>query len=135
MGSRTVIGEAPSRRLGGFTLIELLAVMVIVALLLTLASPRLFVGVERAREAVLKENLEQMRDALQQFLADHGKYPDTLDELVLRRYLRTIPMDPITGSDRTWIFEPPADTELGRIQNVRSGAEGASKNGISFGAL
>src|SRR5437879_13585672 len=72
----------------GFTLIELLVVLSIVALLLTLALPRYFSSVDKSKEAVLKENLNQMRDAISRYYGDKGKYPESLDALVAERYLR-----------------------------------------------
>ena len=80
--------------LRGFTLIELLVVLAIVALLSSLALPRYTQYLERTREAVLAENLRLARDALEQFNADRGRYPDSLDELVARRYLKALPVQP-----------------------------------------
>ena len=116
----------------GFTLIELLVVITIIAVLLTIAVPRYFGGVDRANEAVLHENLTTMRDSLDKFYADTGKYPDTLDDLVSRRYLRKVPVDPITGSNETWLISPPDDPRKGGIYDVRSGAGGTSRDGTSY---
>src|SRR5574342_257296 len=90
----------------GFTLVELLVVMAIIALLLALAAPRYFKSVNKAEEAVLKENLTLMRDAIDKFYADTGKYPPNLEELVSKRYLRKIPDDPVTGANNTWVVVP-----------------------------
>ena len=119
----------------GFTLIELLVVITIIALLLTIAVPRYFGGVDRAKEAVLQENLATMRDSLDKFYADTGKYPATLDELVTRRYLRKIPVDPITDSAETWEIIPPEDTLLGGVYDVKSGATGTSRDGKPYNEL
>lgn len=119
----------------GFTLIELLVVMAVVALLLSLAAPRYFQHVERSREAVLKENLAVMRDAIDQFHADTGRWPDSLTQLVDRRYLRAVPVDPITESAQTWVAVAAAEAggEEGGLRDVRSGAEGVAADGVPFG--
>ncbi len=122
-------------RTRGFTLIEMLVVMVVIALLLTIATPRYIHSLDRARETVLRENLVLMRDALDKFYADHGHYPDALPELVERRYLRSLPVDPITDSPETWLAVPPERPELGGIYDVRSGAEGDASTGVPFGEL
>ncbi len=116
----------------GFTLIELLVVITIIALLLTIAVPRYFGGVDRAKEAVLQEDLATIRDSLDKFYADTGKYPATLDELVSRRYLRKIPVDPITDSAETWEIIPPEDSMLGGVYDVKSGATGTSRDGKPY---
>ena len=102
---------------------------------LTIATPRYIHSLDRARETVLRENLVLMRDALDQFYADHGRYPDALPELVERRYLRSLPVDPITESPETWLAVPPDRPELGGIYDVRSGAEGDASTGVPFGEL
>lgn len=87
----------------GFTLIELLIVMAIMATLLSLVAPRYFKSLDKARETVLRTNLKTMRDAIDKFRADTGRYPASLDELVTRRYLGEVPLDPITESPATWV--------------------------------
>lgn len=116
----------------GFTLIELLVVMAIIALLLTLAAPRYFHSTDRAREAVLKQNLAQMRDAIDKFHGDRGRYPDRLDDLVEKKYLRRIPPDPITDSPQTWIRIAPDEAQSGGVFDVRSGAPGTSLDGSAY---
>lgn len=116
----------------GFTLIELLVVMSIIALLLTLAVPQYFGSVQKSKEVVLKENLVLMRDALDKFYGDRGRYPDTLDDLVERKYLRSIPRDPLTDSSLTWLTVPPQDPALGSVYDVRSGAEGQGVDGSAY---
>lgn len=113
----------------GFTLIELLVVMAIIAALLSLAAPRYIGNVDRSKESVLKENLASLRDVLDKHYADTGAYPMTLDELVNHRYLRRIPVDPITDSNRTWVLIPPDDPQKGGIFDVRSGATGKARDG------
>lgn len=116
----------------GFTLIELLVSLAIVALLLSLAVPRYFGRYETAQETVLRENLHQMREALDKYYGDNGRYPEALQDLVARKYLRKIPPDPITGSDKTWVVVSPADTTKGRVFDVRSGATGNGKDGTPY---
>lgn len=117
----------------GFTLIELLVVLTIIALLLTIAVPRYFGSVDRAKEAVLHENLATLRDSLDKFYADTGKYPAVLDDLVAQRYLRRIPVDPITDSASTWVAVPPDDPKKGGVYDVKSGAHGKARDGTSYG--
>jgi general secretion pathway protein G len=125
-----------NRALAGFTLIELIVVMAIVAMLVALAAPRYFRSVERSKEAVLRQDLSVMRDAIDKFYGDSGKYPEALDELVTKRYLRKIPPDPVTDRADTWqVVSPPANSGSGRVYNVRSGAEGVALDGTPFGEL
>ena len=123
--------KTPGRR-AGFTLIELLVVMCIVALLLALAVPRYFHSVTRAREAVLKENLTLIRDALDKHYADTGSYPPNMDALVAKKYLRKVPEDPVTESASTWVLIPPEKSEKGGIYDVKSGAPGNSLAGDAY---
>jgi general secretion pathway protein G len=116
----------------GFTLIELIVVLAIVATLLTLAVPRYFNSVDRSREAVLKENLHQVRDAIGKYYADKGKYPDSLDALAAEKYLRKVPIDPITESTATWIIVPPDDPAKGAVFDIKSGAQGKALDGTAF---
>jgi general secretion pathway protein G len=119
------------RRLG-FTLIELLVVFAIIATLLTLALPRYFSSVDKSKEAVLKENLNQMRDAVSRYYADKGKYPESLESLVADKYKRRVPLDPITDSTATWQIVRPEDPQKGGVYDVRSGAPGKSLDGTEF---
>ena len=119
----------------GFTLIELLVVLAVIALLLSLAAPRYFNHVQRSREVVLHENLNVMRDAIDKYHADRGRYPETLADLVARRYLRTMPVDPLTDSAETWITLPPpasAPTTGGGVYDVKSGAPGNGADGTPY---
>jgi general secretion pathway protein G len=119
----------------GFTLIELLVVMAIVATLLTLAVPRYFISIDRSKEAVLKENLFQIRDAIGKYHADKGRYPDSLQSLATEQYLRKVPIDPVTQSEMTWVVVPvPAVTETAGVFDVRSGALGKATDGSEFSA-
>jgi general secretion pathway protein G len=112
------------KRIGGFTMVELMVVLTVIALLLSVVVPDYVGRVKRAEEAVLKENLVVMRDALDKHYADAGKYPRSLDELVAKRYLRAIPADPFTRSPGTWIAVPPNDPKKGGVYDVRSAAKG-----------
>jgi general secretion pathway protein G len=118
----------------GFTLIELLVVMTIIALLLAVAVPRYFHSVTRAREAVLRENLTLIRDALDKHYADTGSYPANMEALVARKYFRKVPEDPVTESATTWVLIPPEQKEQGGVFDVRSGAPGKSLSGEAYGA-
>ena len=114
----------------GFTLVELLVVLAIIATLLALAAPRYFQHVQRSKEAVLRENLATMRDAIDQYHADTGKWPESLAALVDRRYLRAVPQDPITESRETWVEVPPREGT--GVQDVRSGAQGGGLDGMPY---
>src|SRR5688572_27989836 len=105
----------------GFTLIELLVVMAVLGLLVTMVAPRYFAHVDRAKEAVLKQNLAQTRDAIDKYFADTGRYPENLEDLVTKKYLRKLPVDPITERSDTWILVPPEKKELGGVFDLRSG--------------
>ncbi|MDB5935175.1 MAG: type secretion system, GspG-like protein 2 [Massilia sp.] len=117
----------------GFTLVELLVVMAILASLLTIAVPRYMNSVEKSREAVLRANLALTRQMLDRYFEDNGKYPDGLDSLVTRQYLRSIPQDPITGSNATWVVVAPAEPDNGGVFDVHSGAPGNGLDGSAYG--
>lgn len=121
------------RRKGrGFTLVELLVVMAVIALLLSIAVPRYLQSVEKSREAVLHENLALTRQALDKYYGDNGKYPDNLEELVAKKYLRSVPLDPITDSSTTWVAVAPDTPEKGSIFDIKSGAAGKARDGTEF---
>ena len=107
----------------GFTLVELMVVLTVIALLLSIVVPDYVGRVKRAEEAALQENLMVMRDALDKHYADAGRYPATLEELVAKRYLRSIPSDPFTRQ-ATWVAVPPADPKKGGVFDVHSSAKG-----------
>jgi general secretion pathway protein G len=129
---RTKNGVRPHFSHLGFTLIELLVVMTIVALLLTLALPRYFGSIDKSKEAVLKENLHQMREAISRYYADKGRYPESLETLAADKYLRRVPLDPITESTSTWQVVQPEDREKSGVYDVRSGASGKSSDGSEY---
>lgn len=116
----------------GFTLIELLVVMAIIGILLTIAVPRYFHSVERSKEAVLHQNLALTRQALDKFFSDNGKYPDSLDELISKKYLRSLPYDPITESSNTWLIIAPDTTDKGAIYDIKSGAQGKAMDETEY---
>lgn len=123
-------------RRSGFTLIELIVVMAIIATLLTIALPRYFGSVERSKEVTLRQSLNVMRDAIDKFNADNGRYPDKLEDLVEKRYIRTIPLDPITESAETWVIVPvPGAMAQGAVYDIRSGAKGSASDGKPFAEL
>ena len=117
----------------GFTLIELLVVLAIIGTLITIALPKYLHSVERSREAVLHQDLRTMRTAIDQYLADTGRYPATLDDLVKSRYLRSLPEDPVTGLATTWVsVAPPEGVASAGVYDIRSGAQGLSLEGTAY---
>jgi general secretion pathway protein G len=121
-----------NRATKGFTLIELLVVMAIIATLLTIAVPRYFRSVEKSREAVLLQNLALTRGALDKFYGDNGRYPERLEDLVTKRYLRSLPADPFTGNATSWLIVPPEAADKGGVFDIRSGAPGNARDGSAY---
>ena len=118
----------------GFTLLELLVVMAIIGTLLTIAVPRYFRSLQRSREAVLMQDLATLRESIDKFYGDTGKYPQTLAVMVEKRYLRGIPVDPIARAVDKWILVNSEDPEDNGIKDVKSGAEGMGENGVPYAA-
>lgn len=116
----------------GVTLVELLVVMAIISSLLAIAVPRYLGTLDKAREAVLRENLWTMRDVIDKFYSDTGNYPATLDQLVLQKYLRVLPVDPMTGNNRSWVTVAPDDTQLGGVSDIRSGSPARALDGSLY---
>lgn len=106
-------------RRNGFTLIELVVVLAILSLLLTIAVPRYLRTIENGRVSVQKQNIAALRDAIDKFHGDQGRYPESLDELVTARYLRAVPLDPATERS-DWVIVPPQDPGLTGVYDVRS---------------
>ena len=118
----------------GFTLIELLVVLAIVALLLTLAVPRFFPSVDKTRETILQDNLRSTRAVIDQFHADTGRYPDSLEQLVEKKYLARVPVDPILESSSGWVILAPPEEEgvQGEVYDLHSGAPGNGRDGRPY---
>ena len=116
----------------GFTLLELLVVMAIIATLLTIAVPRYFRSLQRSREAILKQDLTTLRESIDKFYGDTGKYPQTLALLVEKHYVRSIPVDPIAKAADKWLLVNSEDPEDNGVKDVKSGAEGKGENGVPY---
>lgn len=121
----------------GFTLIEVLIVITLIVVLASMGMASYTNSVQRSREAVLREDLFRMRDAIDQYYADKNKYPQTLSDLVTEKYLREIPKDPTTNSADTWTTVP-AEVDASNpaaepgIYDVKSGSEGTSLDGTKY---
>jgi general secretion pathway protein G len=118
----------------GFTLIELLIVLAVIALMLTLALPEYFHSIDASKEKILSENLHVTRDAIDRFYGDIGRYPESLQELVDKHYLRSLPVDPIADSTTTWRIVPPDEQFPGNVYDIRSGAQGTDRDGQPYEA-
>jgi general secretion pathway protein G len=122
----------------GFTLIELMIVVAIIGILATLAQPMFKTAVMKSREAALKEDLFNIRNVMDQYYADNGKYPDSLNDLVDKGYMRSIPSDPFTGNNTSWRLDPynaaegedPASS--GGYWDVHSGSDQVGLNGKKY---
>lgn len=126
----TFRAQAPSKWLSiGFTLIEMLVVLAIAALLLSIALPRYFGSLEHSKDVALQENLQVLRVTLDKYYADKGAYPEALEVLVEQKYLRAVPVDPVTDSNNSWILIVSTDPEVKGIVDVKSGASGQTKDG------
>lgn len=112
---------------GGFTLLELLVVLAVLAVLVTLAWPAYIGWLDRSKATVLKENLRTTRRVIDAFHEDTGRYPTTLEELVLRGYLKALPIDPITERSDTWLLQAPRPGDTGAVRDLRSGAPGVDR--------
>jgi general secretion pathway protein G len=125
------------RRERGFTLIELLVVISMISILAAMGVVQYRNSVQRTREATLRKDLFEIRDVIDQYYADKGKYPSSLDALVSDGYLRKIPVDPITNSADTW-QTVPAETDPANpsaepgVYNIKSGATGNGLDGTPY---
>ena len=126
MAYRIATGSSRPR---GFTLIELIVVMSIIATLLMIAVPRYFKSLERSKEAVLRQDLSVLRDAIDKYEADLGHKPETLANLVEHKYIRSIPVDPFTKSAEAWVPTVSDDSEAPGIVDVHSGFKGKALDG------
>jgi len=121
----------------GFTLVELMVVMLIISILLAIAVPSFIASIRSAREAALHEDLHTMRDAIEQYTEDKQAAPQSLDDLVTAGYLRTIPMDPMTHSNTTWVtaesdsYSSIDEAQTG-INDVHSGSEQTGSDGKAY---
>ncbi|MEK6749078.1 MAG: prepilin-type N-terminal cleavage/methylation domain-containing protein [Pseudomonadota bacterium] len=115
----------------GFTLLELMVVLALVGVLAAVAAPVATRAIHNAKEAALKEDLTQLRKAVDDYYADHGRYPERLQRLVEARYLRRVPVDPLTGRADSWI-ELAYDGPGGGVYDVRSGEPGRSRDGQAY---
>ncbi|MNZ45511.1 Type II secretion system protein G precursor [compost metagenome] len=120
------------KRSQGFTLIELLVVMAIIATLMTIAMPRYFQSLETSREATLRQSLAVMREALDHYYGDTGRYPESLEQLVEQRYLRNAPLDPITERRDGWQVVAPPEGVGGSVADIKSGATGRARDGSLY---
>jgi general secretion pathway protein G len=122
---------------GGFTLVELMIVMAIIMILATIAIPIYVRTLQRAKEATLREDLHTMRTAIDSYTVDKEKAPETLDDLVQAGYLKSIPVDPITSSNETWITGM-SDTMTdinetqGGMDDVHSGSQALASDGTTY---
>jgi general secretion pathway protein G len=116
----------------GFTLIELMVVMTVIALLISIAVPRYFHSVEKAKEATLKQSLSVMRVAIDKFYGDNDRYPVSISELVTKKYIRAVPVDPMTESTETWVTQAPSMDNSNVVFDIKSGAPGTAKDGTAY---
>ena len=135
VGIRTIRGRRSGE--GGFTLVELMIVMAIIMILATIAIPIYVRTLQRAKEATLREDLHTMRTAIDSYTVDKEKAPETLDDLVQAGYLKSIPVDPMTSSNETWITGM-SDTMTdinetqGGMDDVHSGSQGLASDGTTY---
>ena len=106
--------------------------MAIIGTLLTLTVPRYFASIQKSKEAVLRQDLATFRDSIDKYYGDTGRYPDSLEDLLTKRYLRNIPVDPFTETNTTWLAVPPQDASKGMVYDIRSGAQGRARDGTAY---
>ena len=127
--------KSAQRSRAGFTLIELLIVLAVIALMLTLALPEYLHSVDASKASILAENLHVTRDAIDKFYGDIGRYPESLQELVDKLYLRSLPFDPVANSADSWRIVSPDDQSEGNVYDIKSGAQGKNRDGKPYGDL
>jgi len=120
----------------GFTLIELLVVLAIITSLMMLAVPKYFASIDYAKEVTLQQNIKIIRETIDKYYGDTGEYPESLQQLVDKRYLKSLPVDPITEKTDSWIItSPPSDPTnkiKGKVYDIKSGAVGKTLSGVSY---
>lgn len=119
------------RRRRGFTLIEMLVVMAILATLLAVAAPRYFLSLDRSKEVALRANLRLLRETIDKYEADTGSLPGSLEVLVNRRYLRAVPVDPMTDSATSWVIVGHPDGQTQGVYDIRSGSGAVAIDGTA----
>ncbi len=129
-GTGKMMGAVNHTKQNGFTLLELMIVISIVGILATIAMPTMQRYVIRAREASLQNTLFVFRDVIDQYYADHGNYPESLEKLVEEKYIRAIPVDPFTRSRDTWVLMPPEEGT--GVYDVHSGSDLVSLDGTPY---
>ena len=114
-------------------MIELMVVLTVIGLLLSIAVPRYFHSVQRSKENILRSNLVTTRDAIDKYVGDNGRFPDSLDQLVEKRYLRSLPYDPITDSSSSWNLVPSGRSDRpGGVSNLHSSSRGTAIDGSPY---
>jgi general secretion pathway protein G len=126
------IFQSLNKKSRGFTLIELMVVMTVIALLISIAVPRYFNSVEKAKEATLKQSLSVMRVAIDKFYGDNDRYPSSIKELVTKKYIRAVPVDPMTESTETWVTQAQSMDTNNAVFDIKSGAPGTAKDGTAY---
>ena len=116
----------------GYTIIEMLTVVAIISILVTIAVPSFQRSIIRAKEASLRNSLFILRDVIDQYYADQGEYPQALEDLTDKKYIRSVPVDPFTRSAETWILIPPEGDEVTGIYDVHSGSNRVSLYGTPY---
>lgn len=119
----------------GFTLIEMLVVLSVVSLLLTIAVPKFFSSIDKSKSVILQQDLKVLRDSIDKFYADNGYFPASLNDLVNKKYIKGIPVDPITESSATWVEILSDDDSNPGVVDVKSGASGFDFSGKSYGEM
>jgi general secretion pathway protein G len=116
----------------GYTLIEMMIVISIISILATIALPNFQRSLVRAKETNLRRTLFIMRDTIDQYYADNGRYPDSLLDLESAKYIRQIPLDPFTGRTDTWVTIPPEGFAEGNVYDVHSGSNKVGLEGVPY---
>ena len=130
--SKAMFQQPLKARKSGFTLIELLVVLAVVAVLLTLVSPTYIRQIDASKEAVLRDNLRITREVIDKFYGDLGRYPESLDELVEKKYLRALPVDPLTESNASWQIVAVPSGYQGQVYDIKSSSPQLDREGKPY---